>query len=114
MNDELVGAVVYAARKLHWTRKEIGDLTPAQFSEIVEELYYQEAVERYELLKMFSLFLAVIHNAPIPKQHPKIKQPEDFIKLEEPMRREEALKKKAKENRPNIQMPKYKLAKMED
>ena len=112
MDEGLIEAVVYAARKLHWSREQIGELTPAQFSEIVEELHYQEAIEKYELLKIFATFLSAIHNAPISK--PKIMKPSDFLKLEPPMRRGEALKKKMKENRPDIQLPKYKLAKMEE
>jgi len=114
MDDRLVKAVVYAARKLHWNRKEIGALTPAQFSEIVEELYYQEAVERYELLQIFATLLSVIHNAPISK--PKIMKSQDFFKLEPPMRKSEMLKKNIAENqvKKDIQLPKYKLAKLEE
>jgi hypothetical protein len=111
MDNGLVEAVVYAARKLHWNREEIGALTPAQFSEIVEELRYQEAVERYELLQIFATLLSVIHNAPISK--PRIMKPKDFLKLEPPMRKSEMLKKKIAENRPDIEMPKYKLVKEE-
>ena len=112
MDDGLVEAVVYAARKLHWNREEIGALTPAQFSEIVEELRYQEAIERYELLQILATLLSVIHNAPISK--PKIMKPSDFLKLNPPMRKGEMLKKKVAESKPDIQLPTYKLGKLKE
>lgn len=82
--DKQLEAVVYITRKLHWSRKEIGQLTPKQFGALLNELAYQEAIERYERLQMFASLLSIIHNAPISK--PKIMRADDFIKLEYPTR----------------------------
>lgn len=62
-----IEAVVYLARKLHWTRGEIGKLTPLQFNELLKELYYQESVEEYRNQHSIASLLAAIYNT-IPQE----------------------------------------------
>jgi len=79
-------AIVYLARKLHWTRGEIGQLTPAQFNEILRELYHQEAVENYYKQHSVASILAAIYNT-IPRQRgSKIYKASDFLKGDIPQR----------------------------
>ncbi len=83
MNTE---AVVYLARKLHWTRAEIGKLTPAQFNQILIELAYQEAVDTYRLQYSVASILAAIYNTIPRKKGAKVFQARDFLSGELPER----------------------------
>ena len=78
MKPELVSAIVYVARKFHWSRKEIGDLEPNQFTEIVNELQRQEAQEKHEHLSELAVLLSAISNAPIPRKNWRGKKSSDF------------------------------------
>ncbi len=59
--------IVYLARKLHWTRAEIGQLTPIQFNTILKELYYQESVDEWRRMHTVANILAAIYNT-IPRK----------------------------------------------
>ncbi len=84
--------IVYIARKLHWSLKDIGELSPGQFVTLLNELYYQESVDKYEQYSIINTLLSEIHNAPISK--PKIRRPKDYYQLEMPLRHDEPRKKK--------------------
>jgi len=78
--------VVYIARKLHWSRVEIGQLSPAQFNEILKELYYQESVDEWRKMHSVANILAAIYNT-IPRK--KGSQPikaKDFLSTDMPER----------------------------
>jgi len=79
-------SIVYLARKLHWTRSEIGKLSPAQFNEILKELYFQESVDEWRKMHTVATILAAIYNT-IPRK--KGSQPikaKDFLSSEMPER----------------------------
>ncbi len=83
MNTE---AVVYLARKLHWTREEIGKLTIPQFSEILKELYYQESIDTYYQQYSVASLLAAIYNTIPRKRGSKTFKASDFLKGDMPER----------------------------
>lgn len=83
--------IVYIARKMHWTKSEIYELTLPEFHALLDELYYQEAVEKYEQYSFYNVLLSEIHNAPITK--PKIRKPKDYYQIELPLRDGETKKK---------------------
>jgi hypothetical protein len=83
MNTE---AVVYLARKLHWTRAEIGKLTPMQFSEILTEVYYQESVDNYIQKHSIASILAAIYNTIPRKRGSKAYKADDFLNGTKPER----------------------------
>ena len=83
MNTE---AVIYLARKLGWTRNEIGALTPIQFAEILKEILYQESVEEYRNQYSVASILAAIYNT-IPRKGGKVYKASDFLKGDMPSRR---------------------------
>ena len=80
-----IEAVVYVARKLHWTRTQIGDLTPKQFNELLKELYYQESVEEYRRQYSTALILAAIYNT-IPRKSGHTLTVKDFLSGDIPTR----------------------------
>uniref|UniRef100_A0A6M3L1R4 Uncharacterized protein n=1 Tax=viral metagenome TaxID=1070528 RepID=A0A6M3L1R4_9ZZZZ len=83
MNTE---AVVYIARKLKWTRAEIGQLSPSQFNELLGELYFQESVDEWRKMHTVATILSAIYNT-IPRK--KGSQPikaKDFLNSEMPER----------------------------
>lgn len=101
----MIEAVVYLARKLHWSRKEIGELTPGQFNELMEELQFQESQEQYRQDHAVASILATIYNTMPSKSHRTYK-PKDFLSSAEPRRHpaeEKSLEDIAKEK--GIQMP---------
>ena len=101
----MIEAIVYLARKLHWTLKEIGGLTPKQFNEIMEELQFQEAQERYREDHNVASILAAIANT-IPSKSHKTYKARDFLSYPEPKRiteKEKSLEELAEEK--GIQMP---------
>jgi len=78
--------IVYIARKLHWSRAEIGQLSPAQFNEVLKELYFQESVDEWRKMHSVATILAAIYNT-IPRR--KGSQPikaKDFLNTEMPER----------------------------
>jgi len=101
----MIDAVVYLARKLHWSRKEIGELTPKQFNELMEELQFQESQEQYRQDHAVASILAAIYNT-IPSKSHRVHKPKDFSSSAEPRRHpieEKSLEDIAKEK--GIQMP---------
>ena len=83
MNTEYI---VYIARKLHWPRAEIGQLTPIQLIEILKELHYQESVEEYNRAYSVALLLAAISNT-IPRKRGAVPaKATDFLSMEMPTR----------------------------
>ena len=81
----MIEAIVYLARKLHWSRKEIGELTPKQFNEIMVELQFQESQERYREDHNVASILAAIANT-IPSKSHKTYKARDFLSYTEPKR----------------------------
>ncbi len=101
----MIEAIVYLARKLHWSRKEIGKLTPKQFNGLMEELQFQEAQEQYREDYNVASILAAIYNT-IPRKNRKTFKPKDFLGRTEPRRQikgQKPLEELAKEK--GIQMP---------
>jgi len=72
-------AIVYIARKLGWSRREIGDLTPQQFVDILKELSYQESLEDYRTQHNVASILAAIYNTIPRKKGSKTFKASDFI-----------------------------------
>ena len=81
-----IEAVVYLARKLHWTREEIGKLTPKQFNELLKELYYQESVDEYRKQHSIASLLAAIYNTIPRKAGHKALTARDFLSSDIPSR----------------------------
>ena len=79
-------AIVYLARKLHWTREQIGALTPRQFNEIIRELYYQESIDEYRWQHSVASILAAIYNTIPQKAGHKPLQAKDFLSGDMPTR----------------------------
>ena len=80
------GMIIFLSRKLHWTRREIGSLTPAQFITIYNELTYQESLDKWEAQTNLATLLAAIYNT-IPRA--KGSRPfttEDFYRAKRPER----------------------------
>ena len=99
----MIEAVVYLARKLHWSRKEIGELTPNQFNEIMVELQFQESQERYREDHNVASILAAIANT-IPSKSRKTYKARDFLGYPEPTRgTDKSLKELAQEK--GIELP---------
>ena len=83
MNTE---AIVYLARKLHWSLGDIGKLSPTQFGMIYDEVRFQEETEHYRTNYAIASVLAAIYNT-IPRTSGKVFSPEEFITLAPPRRR---------------------------
>jgi len=101
----MIEAIVYLARKLHWTLKEIGELTPKQFNDILSELQFQESQEWYRQDHAVATLLAAIYNT-IPTKSHRTYKPRDFLGGAEPQRttiKEKSLEELAGEK--GIQMP---------
>ena len=107
MNTE---AVVYIARKLHWTRAEIGQLSPVQFNELLNELYYQELIDEYRRQHSIASLLAAIYNTIPRKRGSKVLKASDFLSGEMPERNpkpQDSLDKMAKDK--GIKLPSKEL-----
>ncbi len=111
MDEQELAAIVYLARKLHWSRHEIGCLTPAQFNALLEELQFQELQEQYRHDFSVAAILAAIYNT-IPTKSRRIYKPRDFIGVA-PKRKsqEESIEKLARVK--GIKFPTRKLEKEE-
>ena len=83
MNTE---AVVFIARKLGWSREEIGKLTPLQFVQIYNELAYQESVDNYREQYSVASLLAAIYNTIPRRRGSKVYKASDFLKGNMPER----------------------------
>ena len=83
---------VYVLRKTGITLTELLNMEWPDFYELLNELYYQESVDKYEYYSILNTILSEIHNAPICK--PKILKPKDYYQVELPLRFGEKLKKK--------------------
>lgn len=77
--------IIYIARKLHWSRDEIGQLSPSQAIAVYNELAYQESVDEWRAQHSLASILAAIYNT-IPKKSGHAKQASDFLNSEEPHR----------------------------
>ncbi len=99
----MIEAVVYVARKLHWTLKEIGELTPKQFNEIIAELQFQEAQEQYRQDHNVASILAAIANTVPSKSHKSYKA-RDFIGKEPEREKQKPLEELAEKK--GIKLPK--------
>ncbi len=95
MNTE---GIVYLARKLHWTREEIGKLAPLQFNELIREVYFQESVDTYREQYSIASLLAAIYNTIPRRRGSRIFKASDFLKGGMP------------ERSPKIQVPLSKMA----
>ena len=76
--------IVYLARKLKWTRAEIGQMSPQQFNELLKEVYYQESIDEYRRQHGLATILAAIYNTIPRKRGSKVFQASDFLKDEMP------------------------------
>jgi len=83
MNTE---AIVYLLRKTNLTLSEIGKLTPAQFQEILKEVYYQESIDEYRKQHGLATILAAIYNTIPRKRGSKVLKASDFLTGEMPSR----------------------------
>lgn len=81
-----IEAVVYVARKLGWTREEIGKLTPKQFVALVDELHYQESIEDYNRAFQTASILAAIYNTIPSKRGSRVFKYSDFLTAHPPER----------------------------
>lgn len=101
MNTE---AIVYLLRKTSLTLKDIGNLTPLQFSEIVKELYYQESVDEWQRMHAVANILAAIYNTIPRKRGSNTMKAKDFLSGSMPQRKEQdSLEKLAAER--GIKLP---------
>jgi len=78
MDKQHLAGVVYLARKLHWSRGQIRDLTPSQFREILSEVSFQEQQEEYWRNYRVSSLIATIINC-TPRKNNRQYKAEDFI-----------------------------------
>ncbi len=103
----MIEGIVYLARKLHWSREEIGKLSPIQFNEILKEVSFQESQEEYRNQFDVASLLAAIYNT-IPRRHGShVFKASDFLTGDEPQRIPEpkvSLEKMAEEK--GIELPK--------
>ena len=97
-------AVVYMARKLHWSLKEIGELTVKQFNEVMEELQFQESQEQYRQDHNVASILAAIANT-IPSKSHRTYKAKDFLPGAEPQREKEKSLEELAEGK-GIKLPK--------
>lgn len=88
--------IVYIARKLHWTKGEIGELSPNQARAILKELYYQESVDEWRRQYALANILAAIYNTIPQKAGHKPLTAKDFLSSDMPTR--EGDKKKSDVN----------------
>ena len=71
--------IVYLLRKTNLTLDAIGKLTPAQFNEILREVYYQESVDTYREQHSVASLLAAIYNTIPRRRGSKVYQARDFL-----------------------------------
>ncbi len=71
--------IVYLLRKTNLSRSEIGKLTPAQFTEIIKEVFFQEAVDTYRQQYSVASLLAAIYNTIPRKRGSKVYKANDFL-----------------------------------
>ncbi len=64
--EQKLEMVVYIARKIGWSREQIGNLSPIQFVQLYNELVFQESVDKWESQQNTAILLAAIYNT-IPK-----------------------------------------------
>lgn len=78
----MLEAIVYLARKLGWSRKEIGKLSPSQFNAIFKELQRQETQDEDRKDYRTASLLAMMANC---TQSKRVYQPKDFLRSERPI-----------------------------
>lgn len=101
--DNMIETIVYIARKLHWSKREIGKLTIEQCNDLMKELQFQEAREQYRQDFSIASILAAIYNT-IPTKSRKTYKPRDFLAQQEPKReKEKSLEELAKDK--GIELP---------
>jgi len=84
MKDSGYG-VVYLLRKTSMTLAEIRSLSPPQFREIIEEVYFQEAVAEHKTAYYLANILAAITNT-VPRKGNRTYKAADFLAGKEPRR----------------------------
>ena len=99
----MIEAIVYLARKLHWSLKEIGGLTPKQFNEIMGELQFQESQEQYRQDHDTASILAAIADT-IPSKSHRTYKARDFIGQEPQREKQKSIEELAEEK--GIKLPK--------
>ena len=83
MNTE---SIIYIARKLKWSRAEIGQLSPVQFNNLLNELYFQESVDEWRKMHSVATLLAAIYNTIPRKKGSRPVKAKDFLSSEMPER----------------------------
>lgn len=85
-NEQKLEMVVYMARKLGWSREEIGRLSPLQFVQTYNELAYQESQDIWREQHNLAVLLAAIYNT-IPRgRGAKTLEAKDFYDVPQPTR----------------------------
>ena len=82
----MLEGIVYIARKLGWSRKEIGKLSPSQFNAILKELQRQEIQDEARKDYRVASLLAMMANC---TQGKRVYQPKDFLRNEHPIEQTE-------------------------
>ena len=99
--------IVYLLRKTSLTRESIGKLTPSQFREILNEVYFQEAQDEWRRQHGIASLLAAIYNTIPRKRGSKACKASDFLSGEIPTRNVNTLEKLADEK--GIRLPSKEL-----
>lgn len=85
-NEQKLEMVIYVARKMGWSRGEIGQLTPLQFVQTYNELVYQESQEIWRQQHNLATLLAAVYNT-IPRgRGAKTLEAKDFYDASYPVR----------------------------
>ena len=102
MNTE---TIVYLARKLKWTRTEIGQLSPQQFNELLKEVSFQESVDEYRRQHGLATILAAIYNTIPRKRGSKVLKASDFLSGEMPTRNKPQNELEQLASKHNVKLP---------
>lgn len=78
MDKSQLAGILYIARKLGWSREEIGKLSPNQFNEIFSELIFQEQQDEYQKNHRVASLMATIVNC-TPRKDTRRYKASDFI-----------------------------------
>ena len=84
--EQKLEIVVYIARKLGWTREQIGELTLIQFVTLYNELVFQESLDRWEAQQNLAALLAAIYNTIPRSRGAKTFSVKDFYDVPRPTR----------------------------
>jgi hypothetical protein len=75
--------IVRLLRKTSLTLKDIGELSPSQFTELLNEFYFQESQDNWNYQHSVATIIAAIYNT-IPRKNHHIYTSNDFISANKP------------------------------